>query len=570
MRDSQNRKSVIFAVALAISIFSQIVFFHYRAFHSFLFSSIVSNPVSFLAFYLPKLTVAILICSFVFLSKNRLWTVILSFLIDVWIFAELIYFRANAVFLDPFAITMAGNMKGFWDSIKVLVYAGDWLVLIPTVLLLLIVVFTKAERKRSLLLFIITLSIGLALHMCTRAVMERQYHSWGEDGRKVQIFINPFKDYGAIAFYGASEVYIRETSVVHSFIFDFIQLCELPFKSNSYTFDESDTFMVSSIVGSQPVPVTPEGNLIVILFESLENWAVTPLVTPNIYRFLEGNENCFWATKIKKQTKAGTSADGQMIINTGLLPINEGAVCFRYPNNVFPSLSEIYDKSAIIVPGDLTIWNQGMMNNAYGIDSAFVIHSEADLLTFDTLCDIHDDYQFVMAITMASHTPFNDFAEESSLALNAEMPVEMSNYLKCVNYTDACLGPFLEKISTDPQLQNTTVVITGDHTIFDINARARFDDYCKKSGDCYQVRDAFSPLIIYSPNINSPTVYGVESYQMDVYPTVLHLIGCSDYYWKGFGINLLDDESVRIFDEEDAFDLSDKLIRSNYFEKVTR
>jgi hypothetical protein len=56
---------------------------------------------------------------------------------------------------------------------------------------------------------------------------------------------------------------------------------------------------------------------------------------------------------------------------------------------------------------------------------------------------------------------------------------------------------------------------------------------------------------------------------MDIYPTYSSLLGVDEYHWKGFGINLLSDTTAndprRLIQEEEAFVLSDKLIRNNYF-----
>lgn len=30
---------------------------------------------------------------------------------------------------------------------------------------------------------------------------------------------------------------------------------------------------------------------------------------------------------------------------------------------------------------------------------------------------------------------------------------------------------------------------------------------------------------------------------MDIYPTLLHLLGCDKYYWKGVGVNLLEQDT---------------------------
>jgi hypothetical protein len=45
------------------------------------------------------------------------------------------------------------------------------------------------------------------------------------------------------------------------------------------------------------------------------------------------------------------------------------------------------------------------------------------------------------------------------------------------------------------------------------------------------------------------------------------VLGCENYYWKGFGVNLLKEGSWnnRPIQAHDAQILSDKIIRANYF-----
>ena len=116
----------------------------------------------------------------------------------------------------------------------------------------------------------------------------------------------------------------------------------------------------------------------------------------------------------------------------------------------------------------------------------------------------------------------------------------------------------MEKVDTDSTLTNSTIVITGDHTIFDDAARKQFNDYCMEYGENYDVLESYCPLIVYSPNISEKTILDDECYQMDIYPTILGLIGCKDYYWQGFGVDLLDTTATRKILESDAIDLSDK------------
>jgi len=81
------------------------------------------------------------------------------------------------------------------------------------------------------------------------------------------------------------------------------------------------------------------------------------------------------------------------------------------------------------------------------------------------------------------------------------------------------------------------------------------------------------PLIIYSPKISGNPRYTEDCYQMDIYPTYQSLLGVEDYRWHGFGINLLqysDPKAAtpkRLIHEDEAFTLSDRLIRNNYFQR---
>ena len=126
------------------------------------------------------------------------------------------------------------------------------------------------------------------------------------------------------------------------------------------------------------------------------------------------------------------------------------------------------------------------------------------------------------------------------------------------------MGVLLNNINVDSVLMNSTIVITGDHTIF---KESTLKEYHSHNMDIKLPHESFCPLIIYSPGIESNIHVTDTCYQMDIYTTIMHLIGCEEYYWKGFGVNLTDSAARhnRPISEQEAFVLSDKLIRSNYF-----
>ena len=126
-------------------------------------------------------------------------------------------------------------------------------------------------------------------------------------------------------------------------------------------------------------------------------------------------------------------------------------------------------------------------------------------------------------------------------------------------------------LNNDTLKNNTTIVISGDHTIFR-SQNTEIDNFAANHGINMRTTKTFTPLIICSPYIQENIQLTDTFYQMDIYPTIMHLIGCEDYYWKGLGVNLLDSvaRNNRPISEQEAFILSDKLIRANWFESYTK
>ena len=554
------------ASIFAITIFLQCCLFHYLAFHSILISSLWRNPLTFWSFYLPKMSIAVFVTSFVFIFKRKNWTIVVSVLINVWIIAELIYFRANRILLDAHSFTLISNLNGFWSSVPMYLQWLDLIIIFPTIILVIsLVCFTNKGRKFSqfaiVLISSVFLSIGGALSC------RKLYNTLYQTNTIQKYYLNPFGDKDVCVLFGFTSLeYVRNMSVIHAFIYDMKKLIQMPFERTSYEMTKEDVDNTQYFINKINNEIEPTNNLIMILVESLETWAIRPEVTPNLYAFIQ-THNVIWSQKVANLTRGGTSADGQLILNTGLLPIQQGAVCQRYPQNKFPSLSEIYTPAALIQPGDLSIWNQKYMSEAYKIDTNYLSPHSLDHYTFEVLDSIYAQYPYILAITMATHSPFIACAKYSSLELPNDMPEKMANYLRSMHYSDSCWGKFLQKIDTDSILKNSVICFQGDHIIFDSNMRRDFEQYCLKYNFDYDVQNNNTAFVAYSPNLEEKLVITDMTYQMDAYPTILHLIGCEDYYWKGFGVNLLDSvaRNNRPITEQEAYELSDKLIRSNYF-----
>ena len=575
--------NLLIAFLFAICIFVKELLFHWYIFQSLLFSSIWTDPSYFWSFYLPKICAALLIASFVPFFKNKIWTIVFSIAIDIWLLANIIYFRSNQLFLDVYALSTAGNMKGFWSSVWLFI---DWKAIsffIITILWCLILyLFCRFQTKtRNVKMGIVGLLIA---YMCSFAGLEMFRIRYERDlnlsaGNLEHYFSSLDPNMRSRLLTKDTNRCVRQFSILHLVGFNIVDAIEM--SSNQVEMSNEDIVFLQRFIKDDGVSKAniASGPLIIVVFESMENWIINDISMPNLSRFIATHPNHLWATSVRSQVKGGNSMDGQTLINTGILPISHGAACLLFPNNIYPSLSRCYDlrsKKTTIVPHDIHVWNQSYMSTAFGYDTTMQVEPNEEYLCEKGVDCINNGYSVVQLVTIASHAPFSLGVENSTLQIAKDMPKYMEEYMKACYYTDNNLQILFDAYDNNPNFKNATLVITGDHTIFYPELRREFKHFCQENNLSFDVESAYCPLLVFSPSITSPTKIEQECYQMDVYPTILSAIGGEDYFWKGFGVSMLGEPTnalmgggkmlhSRVITEDKAYDVSDKIIRSNYF-----
>lgn len=553
-------------IALTIVLFIECVWSHYSCTHSILIASFWKNPLAFWGFYLPKLFISMFFASFVFFVKHKWSVVVYSIIFNVWFWANCVYFRSYGNFIDAFALTMTGNMDGFWGAVVLFIERGDVVFFILSLLLAVFVWLMPDMQKRNWQIGIASLACSYLLCgieiILPNYIYKSQYGSDSENFRfslpPSRIYVKPFSKEARSEGMGISLEH--DFSGLHYIGFDVVDFISImKDRKNPYIMTDSDLNQVQHLL-SRDTCSWNGSKQIIILVESLESWAIIPEVMPNVSALLKTPS--FYAPHCKSQVRAGGSADGQFIINTGLLPIKEDAVCFRFPQNTFPTYPK--GKSAVLIPHPIAVWNQVYMSPAYRYDTTFTCASEDMSLFHKAIEVLESGYDMIQIVTLTSHAPFKA-GHSVDICLPDGLPSALHDYLGCLHLTDAGIGMFLNRIQNDSAFSNTTILITGDHTIFPQDRRLQYESTCLQNGIDYAVSDAFVPFVLVSPTITSSVLYSATCYQMDIYPTMLHAMGYTNHYWTGVGKDLLCPQCQRHLDEPMAYEISDKLIRANYF-----
>ena len=552
----------------------------------------------------------LLIASFVFITKRYWWTIVVSLLVDIWCIANLIYYKTYDAFLSVNDILLVGNMDGAWSSITAYFDSSMILMLLLTLIwgifIYMISIISIENRKWTIFISSLLILFGLAF---LNNYLIYNIKFWSNESKEEASllaketeerisFINEHGGHERL--YGTSWAYIpfnniyweaiSSTAITVDFIKHYIQQQSILsdfiainiyhiFNGNItgdiITLSEEDIISIQQYISPTTANPSPQNNLIVILVESLEDWPLhhaieNQEIAPYLSK-LKQQEHVLYCNKIKCQTLGGNSGDGQMIVNSGLLPIQNGVACMHYGDITYPNFAHFYSNSILVNPWP-KIWNQDTMSVRYSYTQKIEPQSgeweDAQVLT-TSLNNLRNAGMptCLMAITVSTHSPFNRIRNNR---VQTKAPAILNRYMQCLNYTDSCIACFMNYVLADSLLSQSTIVITGDHTIFKPAMLSDFTDYAKEQNLSIASGENYCPLIIYSPLITENIQITDACYQMDIFPTILHLIGCNDYYWKGFGVNLMDSSARhnRPITEQEAYELSDKLIRSNYFAGV--
>ncbi len=318
-----------------------------------------------------------------------------------------------------------------------------------------------------------------------------------------------------------------------------------------------------------PFKIDTRQNHIIILAESLESWVIekeweNQEITPYLNALLQDND-VLYAPYVQSQVKGGRSIDGQLLINTGLLPIATGAFSAQFPKSYYPGLASTFrekypDTKAYSITVDRQIvWNQCVVAPAFGYDAildkntlveeeeagprkkvgdgAFLRQGGEKIAKGEVWSDSR--HNILQLVTYSGHNPFKLPDELKRITFSSKMPEMLNDYMTMANYTDYAIGQFIEYLKSQDRYKDTMIIITGDHEGL---ADSRESLCQSEAGRKMVSKEQFIPFIV----LNSPVSLRYEKVmgQVDIYPTLLDLMGLTESKWRGLGVSIFHPEKA--------------------------
>ena len=461
-------------------------------------------------------------------------------LLTVWCLMQLCYCRAYDDLMPWQSLTMTNNVNTtLYQSTLALLRWHDVLVLVPFLLLIAVCVFSRrpqAEtvgRVKPLLVTMAGLVVAALLGYANafQNIENRFLHNFSNRG-----------------YFSSNGLFPYATFTLYQTLF------------NSYAVGDEERAMIKRFLADEcpqyndnPFASGERRNLVLIIVESLHTWPIGMQVdgrevTPVINRLIAG-DRVIYAPHVLFQTSHGHSSDAHFIYNTGLLPLRDAVVAVNYGDGPYPTLAAAlhgYDCREIICTPGMN-WNQTVTSRSYGFDTlytrdqlvadgAFKRHNNVDdaaLTDFATrlLPQLRHPF-FLEMVTMTMHTPYpEDKLRPTWITASDTLNAEARSYLNCVNLTDSCIGAFIDDLYSQGMADNTVIAIVSDHTQLYLN---RVEG---RPNSDFTPHDWGIPMIVWGADttLRYESVIG----QVDVFPTLLDVMGANEYPWKGLGHSIL-------------------------------
>jgi lipoteichoic acid synthase len=556
-----------------------------------------NSAKSFINYYYA-FTLIFISFSLLFKGKGRvIYLFIIDILITLLILLDLGYFRGFLTMPSALLLTQTANLDNMGGTISSMFSNKDFLLFIDFIILGIFAFFTRKSytrvKRRAPITFIVIL---LSSIIYIGYVPFNLYVLKNEDVKNGYIFSN----------YDPTNT-ARYFSPVGYHIFDLYNVYKdsMPYDLTTEEKSQIDEFFSKKedLPNNQYAGIFEGKNLLVIQVESLESFILgkeinNQKITPVMDELIKTG---LYFPNIYEQVNEGTSSDSDLMINTSMFPLRRGSTFFRYPSTKYNSLPLLleernYDTIAIH-PDKGSFWNYvngltGIGFNKFVDYYSFNIDEEIGLGLSDEsyfrqvvpmLKNLEDPF-YAFTVTLTNHGPFDLPKEKRVLNLDPELDKnELGGYFESVKYTDAQIGRFLELLDKEGILDNTVVVIEGDHTGVHKYYNSSIEKLSNKEDWYLDNGHHTIPFIIWSKDMKEPKTFDTIGGQVDIMPSLLYLMGVPNdkYINTALGRNLLNtNKSFAVLtnldvigegltDEEkelykNVVELSDKMIRSNY------
>ncbi|WP_018765737.1 MULTISPECIES: LTA synthase family protein [Bacillus] len=521
----------------------------------------ISNTIQkFLLFFNP-LSSAVLFLGLALFAKGKrsyIWLIIINLLLSIILYSNVVYYRFFSDFITFPTLTQTNNFGDLGGSILALLHLYDPLYFLDTIILLVLVI-TKfanpkpirvAKYKLSLVfimgILIFSINLGLA------------------ESDRPELLTRTFDRNYIVKYLGA----------YNYTIYDGIQSMKA---STERALADGDSMTgVRNYITSNYASPNPEYfgkgkgmNVIYIHLESFQNFLINyklngQEVTPFLNSFTQ-DANTLYFDNFFHQTGQGKTSDAEFMLENSLFGLPQGSVFTNKAHNTYQAAPAILGQqgytSAVFHGNYKTFWNRDDIYKSFGFnkffDASYYDMNEKDVVNYGLkdkpffnesipmLQTLKQPF-YAKFITLSNHFPYPINKDEATIEPAKTGDSSVDTYFQTARYLDESVKSFMDYLKQSGLYDNSIIVMYGDHYGISDNHNAAMSQIMGKEINSFENAQLQRvPLIIHVPGMKGGVQhqYGGE---IDVLPTLLHLLGTDTKNYIQFGTDLLSTEHQQV------------------------
>ena len=505
--------------------------------------------------------------------KSNIALLVLYFLLTLLLFANILYYREFTDFLTTGTILGSGNVSGglFASSLALLkphdfIYGADFFILIFAMLFKRKGQRASVFKKRNAAAATV---LGLALLAGNLTLAE---------GDRPQLLLRTFDrnyivKYLGVNFYaGYDAVKTAQNNRIKA------------------SADESDMVEVQEYVKHHHTEPDPDlfglakgRNVFYVSLESLQQFLIDyQLEDENgemheVLPFLNSlfhDEASYSFSNFYHQVGQGKTSDAEMLMENSLFGLPQGGAFSQVgSSNTFHSASKILKEeqgytSAVFHGNVGSFWNRNDTYKSFGVDYFFDADSYnmgedrtleyglKDKLFFKESAQYLEQLPqpfYTKWLTVSNHFPYPLDEQNQTIPAAATGDASVDNYFVTAHYLDQAMEEFFTYLKEAGIYENSIFVLYGDHFGVSNLRNKTLAPLLDKNPETWTAYDNAMmqrvPLIIHIPGVTNGEVLKTIGGQVDVMPTVMHLLGVDtkDYMMMGSDLFSPDHEEWAAF-----------------------
>ncbi|WP_127532521.1 LTA synthase family protein [Paenibacillus kobensis] len=502
---------------------------------------------------------------------------LLNLILTFVIFADLIYYRYFQDLISVPVLMQAGQVESLGDSIYSLLYGVDiwffvdWPIFIGLTILGLRKRKPESDiglsfrRKRLPMLRRILFRLSMTLIIFAAGVtlvfvpVNIAKKTWA-----VGLFVGNWWNVsiynvtGVLGFHGYDAYRYANQHWIHKAVATEDQINE----SEQWFKERGD---VRRALESDPTFGEYKGsNVIMVQAEAFMNFVIGrsiggQVITPNLNALIK--ESAYF-DNFSHQTSQGRTSDADFAVQCSLQPQPSGSIFIQYAQNDFDctpaALKAAGYSTSVFHAYDAGFWNRNTMYYRMKYDTFYsrthFVNDEplgwsiGDNSFFRQSAEIMGEQKkpfYSFLITLSSHHPYALPARYQKLDVGSFKGTMFGDYLQAVHYVDESLGNFITKLKEEGVWNNTVFLFYGDHdnSIRDWAPFEQLIGHPMNENERQQVLHEV-PFIVHLPDGGHAGTYHNVGGQLDVSPTIMHLLGISSADLHKVGTPLILDKPL--------------------------